>query len=126
MVDERERRDDAGNRTARRMNVVQLLVLSVLFGATAGLGAGLGGAGWGFAALLSWGTTLFMAFAITAVLFAVDEWGRQRRREDDEGLDVLIDAWDRDLARDQRAAASRDAQMHETQNAPQEAGKRRA
>ena len=104
--------DDCGNGfgdsvpSDRRLNLIQLLALSLAIGVAAGLLIGLAGFGWVMALLAGWAASICAALGVSAVVLFIDACVRAplpRRAElpDGDDIDAMFAAWDDDLLRDQ-------------------------
>ncbi len=95
----------------RRMNVIQLLVMSWVVALVSGYLARVAGFGWGATLLIGWVGGIFGALVLGAIVVLVDAIlprpPRATDLESSEALEALIGAWDEDLTEDREAARAR-------------------
>ena len=97
----------------RTLNVFQILGLGVLTAILAGWTTIVVGYGWGLALGVSWVTSIIAPLAITSGILLYERAKHMLRHGAgaDDGLEVLIEAWDRDLAEDRLECSARDADV---------------
>jgi hypothetical protein len=92
----------------RKLNVIQLVLLSWILGLTAVTAARFAGFGWGVSILIGWAGMVLGTLGITALLLLLDGLlQRPTAAQDGQGadqVDALIDAWDKDLLLDRARA----------------------
>lgn len=99
--------DRPGDGTDRRLNVIQLLALSVVLGTAAGVLAHLWGLSWAWAVFATWSGAILGALCVTALLVLADR--PARRPSEDGDLRATIEAWDEDLERETEEATRKPA-----------------